>query len=218
MEIVFIKEAESSVNILAQLKNKLIDRIQRAVKLTDKSVMSLILPIVPTGIKLPRTAEINKYNGIEQPYTIPNYKNLETISWSSFFPVNKSYSFQHGGSVLDGYEYVDFIDERLKNQLPMRMIAYDLPKLAVSSLADTITGAISSRNIVRVMYDHFVNVENFDYSLDKAGDLQYSITLKEFNEEIADSIADNLKTDVMVSLTGFTNQVTRQALIVSGLI
>ena len=39
-------------------------------------VQTLILPIVPKGIKLPTSTNIENYEGIEKPYSLPDYKKL----------------------------------------------------------------------------------------------------------------------------------------------
>ena len=106
MEIFFIKEVQTSADILNQVKNSIIARIQQAVNVTGQT-QTLILPVVPSGINFPTNAEINNYKGLDDDYNIPSYRGLSAIEWSSFFP-NQPYSFLHAGSSSNGYEYVEF--------------------------------------------------------------------------------------------------------------
>lgn len=200
MEIFFIKEVQTSSNILYQVKNNIIARIEQAVNVTGQT-KTLILPVVPKNIQFPYSAEIKDYKGITEPYNIPSYKNLSHIEWESFFP-NKPYNFLHLGSSSNGYEYVDFLTERLKNRLPFRLVAID--------------NNIKKIPIFKIIYDDFVLVEDFKYSVDASNDLPYSLKLKGFNKKLVSALGkDDLK---RVLVTGVVNTVTNTALRKSGLI
>ena len=213
MEIVLIKESNStSSDILTQVKNNIIGRIQQAVNVIDKNkTQSLILPIVPKGIKLPTSTSIENYEGIEQPYSLPKYKNLEKISWASFFPHQKAYNFMHKGSSSNAYEYVEFLTERLENELPLRLLAYEYPKNIASVVSD-----IANRSI-KILYDDFVLVEKFEWSVDNVGDLPYTLSLNEFNSDIVSPKAD-FNDFKRIFSSGAVNEISRYALKLTGLI
>lgn len=198
MDIYLIKEVQSSADILNQVKNNIIARIQQAVNVTGQT-QTLILPIVPKGIKFPVSTQVDGYKGIRQEYNVPSFRNLSTVEWSSFFP-NKPYPFIHNGSSSNGYEYVEFLNERLINQLPFRLVAIEKQRVP----------------FFKILYDRFVLVESFDYSLDDAGDLQYSIKLKEFNAGIVIALNTNDLRSALASTA--VNTVTNSALRATGLI
>ncbi len=213
MEIVFIKETENeSEDVITKTKQSLIGRIQQAVNVLKKDkVKTLILPIVPNGIKLPSSVNIESYEAIEKPYSLPDYKKLEKITWSSFLPHQKSYGFIHKGSSINAYEYVEFLTERQKNKLPFRLLVYDYPKNLISVAEDIFNKRL------KILYDGFVLVENFEYSVDTVGDLKYTIGLNEFNAEIVtpQSYKDDVKS---IMTSGIVNEISRYALQLAGLV
>ena len=211
MEIVLIKESVSSQNILSQLKNNIISRIQQAVNVTSSNTTSLILPIVPKGISFPKQNEISNYKGLSEDYALPNnHTSLSNFGWSSFFP-NKVYSFAHSGSSSNGYDYVDFLEDRRKNNLPLRLLAYEMPKNIGSALNNAI-----NKTVVKIIYDDFVLVEKFEYSTDAVGDIQYSVNFQEFNANIVRSSGTDTAKSIMA--TASVNMVTNAALKASGLL
>lgn len=208
MEIVLIKESISSQNILSQLKNNIISRIQQAVNVTSKGTISLILPIVPKGVSFPAQNEIAKYKGVQEDYALPNnHTSLSNFGWSGLFP-NKAYSFAHAGSSSNGYDYVDFLEERYENNLPLRLLAYELPK--------NVSNILTNQALVRVIYDHFVLVEKFEYTTDSVGDISYSVSFQEFNAKILGG--NDVDTAKSIIATAGVNMVTNSALKQVGLI
>lgn len=193
MDIIFIKEVQTSSDILNQVKNGIIARIQQAVNPLNQT-QTLILPIVPKGIKFPCTAEIDNYKGISTDYNVPSYKQLTSIEWSSFFP-NKPYDFIHSGSSSNGYEYVTFLIERQTNKLPFRLVAIEDNK---------------------VLFDNFVLVEGFESYVDSAKDIQYTLKLKEFNVDVITALGAD---EVVSTITSAeVNEITNDALQELGLI
>ena len=212
MEIVFIRETNTSNNILTQVKNSIIGRIQQAVNVVNANkVQTLILPIVPNGIKWPSSVDIENYEAIEKPYSLQDYKKLEKITWSSFLPHSKTYSFIHHGSSSNAYEYVEFLTERQINKLPMRLLVYDYPKNIVSVVSDIVNRSI------KIIYDGFVVVESFEYAVDTVGDLKYTISLNEFNSDIVSPKA-NFNDFKTIMTSGAVNEISRYALKLAGLI
>ena len=171
MYIIFIREKQTDTDILSQVKNSVISRVQQAVNVTDCD--SLILPVVP-DVKFPTNASVNIHRGLTSEFSTASYKELKSIEWSSFFPV-KNYEFATIGSNSNGYVYVDFLNERQENQLPFRLIAYEI---------NNQLGSIVRLEPFRVIYDGFVWVEKFEYSKDRAKDIQYTLGLKEFDTDI----------------------------------
>lgn len=221
MEIVFVREKQNSTDILSQVKNSVISRIQIPVDLTNKETETYILPVVPENNPFARITDVKNYKGLTADYNISTHRNLRSFEWSSIFPVNKGYSWQHFGSNMNGYDYVDFLDERQKNELPFRLIAYEKNPVTRTgaNIADNITGnTVSLQNIlstpIRTFFDGFVLVKKFEYVVDKVRDLKYTLTLEEFNTDIIKPEID--WREVGVSSAG--NVITRYALKSAGLI
>lgn len=210
MEIVLIKESVSSQNILSQLKNNIISRIQQAVNVTSANTQNMILPIVPKGVNFPKQNEIGKYKGLQEDFSLPNHSALSNFGWSSIFP-NKEYSFAHLGSSSNGYEYVEFIEERYYNQLPLRLLAFEIPKNIGGALDNAV-----NKTLVKIIYDDFVLVEKFEYSTDAVGDIPYSVTFQEFNANIL--TGSNKDTTKSILSTASVNMVTNAALKQVGLL
>lgn len=206
MEILFVKEKSGQLNATAQLKNLLVSRIESAFQLTNTAkTESLILPIVPTGIIFPKIADVENYDGLTMSYNIPGKKKLEDISWSSIFPVYKNYSFQKRGSNLNGYDYKEFLEERQANELPFRLVAFE---------RRFITDAVTSRNLIKILFDDLVVVKDFKPELDTVGDIKYSLTLSQFNSNIVKPSINY--TELGVNIVG--NLTTKYALQNAGLI
>ena len=228
MEIIFIREAQTSQDILSQVKNSVISRIEQAVNAINsdyelKNSETLVLPIVPKNNPFKTLADIKNYKGLKREYNIPTYQSLQSFTWSSFFPVNKDYSFQHIGSNVNGYDYVDFLQERQINQLPFRLIAFDLntiSRTATNIASDVVNGAnlqgyLSSP--IRMFFDGFVHVKEFQYEPDEAKDLSYTLSLEEFNVDILESEKYKLNWSG-IGINTATNVITKYALRGAGLI
>lgn len=228
MEIIFIKEAQTSNDIVSQVKNSIISRIEQAVNAINsdyetKNSENLVLPIVPKNNPFETLAEVKNYKGLEREYNVPTYQSLKSFSWSSFFPVNKSYSFQHAGSSINGYDYVDFLQDRQINQLPFRLIVFDTNTLTrtVTNIAGDVVNRTNVQEYlsspIRVFFDGFVLVKDFQYALDDGKDLSYTLSLEEFNVDILESEKYKLSwSDLGVNTA--TNVITKYALKGAGLI
>ena len=182
---------------------------------------SLILPIVPTGIIFPKIAEVESYDGLTMSYNIPGKKKLEDISWSSFFPVYKNYSFQKSGSNLNGYDYKEFLEERQINQIPFRLVAIErrnIPNTASSLATNVINRTVSlmttGQSLIKVLFDDLVVVKDFKPEIDSIGDIKYSLTLSQFNSDLV--IPKLNYTEIATEYVG--NMVTKYALRQAGLI
>lgn len=216
-EVIFVKERRGVKDAVSQLRNGIIDYLDKAFNSADnKKTESMILPVVP-HIKYPKNANVDNYEGIKENYNVPGKQKLETIEWSSIFPVNKNYSFQKAGSHINGYDYVDFLDERQKEQKPFRLISFEtrtLSNAVTSTITDAVAQNISLNSILKFHFNGLVVVKDFDYYTDTVGDIKYSLTLEEFNGNIV------IPNDNYAELgTNFgTNIITRYALKSAGLI
>ena len=188
MDVIFVYEREGLPDVATQVKNKIVDMLETAFNLNNPSkTENLILPIVPR-IKFPNQAKIDHYEGLTSDYNIPSRRNLDEIEWESFFPVNKSYPFQRVGSAVNGYDYAKFLQRRLENQLPFRLIAYEKNTVfgaTVGAVTDTVRNGVSVQaltNAIEVIFDGIVIVDTFDMATDNVGDIEYSLKLKQFTD------------------------------------
>lgn len=222
MDILFVREKNGQMNSVQQLKNLLVSSIEAAFNLTNTArTESMILPIVPTGIIFPKIAEVENYEGLTMSYNIPGKKKLEDISWSSFFPVYKDYSFQKSGSNLNGYDYKEFLEERQVNQIPFRLIAIERRNIlnTASTLASNVaSGTVSvlstGQTLIKILFDDLVVVKDFKPEIDKVGDIKYTLTLSQFNSDL---VKPNINfSELGANITG--NMITKYALQQAGLI
>ncbi len=221
MEIVFVRENQNSKDILSQVKNSIISRIQILVNLTNKETETLILPVVPENNPFKNVTDVKNYKGLTSDYNIPTHKDLKDFTWSSLFPVNKSYSWQHPASNINGYDYVDFILDRQDRELPFRLIAYErnsITRTAANLAGNIMSGQTSMTDIlstpIRTYFDGFVVVKNFEYVSDKVKDIKYTISLEEFNTDIIKPEIDWRE----LGVSSATNVVTKYALKSAGLL
>ncbi len=132
--------------------------------LTDIANLSVfIVPIVPTNVKIQSNGSITEVNSLERRISIIDNEELKTIEWSSFFPVNKNYPFTSKGALSNGWAYVAFLELMKKYHLPIRVICTTKSKIPI--------------------LNSLMTISSFDYSLDNSGDINYSITFKEFYEK-----------------------------------
>jgi len=216
MEIAIIRERQNRT-FLQNLSNLVTERFQTFFNLTGSETETLLLPVVPEGLEFPKEAEITNLKGVTSFYNIPQKTDLQTFTINSFFPVNKNYSWANPNSNLNGYDYVDFFEERQSSGLPFRLLAYDINNNflldEIDAMADGISIETNGRALFRVHCDRYFLVKKFGYKVDKVKDIIYTLELKEYNEEITDHI--NWTQAILKSGTNLT---VRTALKQSGLI
>lgn len=120
----------------------------------------LTLPIIPEN--MPELSQIYKnstFESINGELNLIGTKALRTVSFSCFFP-NKKYSFIRPKSKEDCWVYVSFFNKYASNRMPIRMILVDNNNREISNMAYT--------------------VESFNCFVDRQGDIQYSLDLKEY--------------------------------------
>lgn len=142
--------------------------------LTDIANFSVfIIPIVPQNIQIVSAGNSTTYNGIEHQFTIIDNEKPKEIDWSSFFPVNKNYNFVPHTAHQNGWVYVSFIELMKKYSYPIRIIFTTKTKIPILNT--------------------LVSIENFTYSVDNSGDINYSIKLKEFYDKFYNFFATDKK-------------------------
>lgn len=120
----------------------------------------LVFPVVPNaGIQLSRDQDNQAFDGINHELQALGNMKLATFSITSFFPL-KRYSFLRPYSSINGWHYVRVIEAVRKRKIPFRALHLDNNSQEVFNLP--------------------VTVENFEYWLDQAGDIGYTIDFKEY--------------------------------------
>lgn len=120
----------------------------------------LVFPVVPNaGIQLSRDQDNQAFDGINHELQALGNMKLATFSITSFFPL-KRYSFLRPYSSINGWHYVWVIEAVRKRKIPFRALHLD--------------------NNGQEVFNLPVTVENFEYWLDQAGDIGYTIDFKEY--------------------------------------
>lgn len=117
------------------------------------------LPIIPPDFTLPFNPRKNEeFETIQLgPLNLPGLRGLKTCSIQSFFPT-KEYKFAK--DKISGWDCINFFNKWANRRLPIRMIV-------------TTDNGNEMLNMACL-------VENFEYGLDKAGDIPYTLDIKEF--------------------------------------
>lgn len=123
-------------------------------------VSTLIFPIVPVDTKISANGQSETINALDGRFRIIKNKDLKSIGWSSFLPVNKSYNFVKKGSLANGWLYITFLELMKKYKLPVRIIVTSDKKAPILNM--------------------LMSIDDFSYNVDKTGDINYSISLTEF--------------------------------------
>jgi len=194
MQIIIIREKQTKKNAIEQFNKNLISYIQQAYNfMTEGNTESLVFPIVPKNTKFPNVSNIESYKGVSTKFNVPDTKELKDIEISSIFPVNKDYNFANKLANTNGWDYVDFLEERQKNQLPLRLLAFDFK----GALGAGVSVVQNYGDIQNIAYNSFKRhadglylVKNFDYEVDNVKDIKYTLTLSQFNSETANYSID----------------------------
>lgn len=119
------------------------------------------LPHVPVDFPLPEPEQNNEtYEGLSKDYRRIGTMGLRQLSWDSFFPVGKRYSFMPPEALEDGWAYVDFFQRWRDRKVPFRLIVLD-------------SSGVSRLNIP-------ITIDQFEPSVRRNGDIAYSITVTEY--------------------------------------
>lgn len=128
-----------------------------------------IIPIVPPDVDFKEGGENETLKTVKGNVRLVGEKGLKTVSWSSIFPVNKNYGFVAVGSRKNGYDYVNFLQDAVTVKIPIRVIITSLNKRTICNMLATVD-------------------DGFSWSIDKTGDIKYSISMTEFPESKWDYI------------------------------
>jgi hypothetical protein len=119
----------------------------------------LTFPVVPPDLHQSSDQDNSEFESINgQMQTIGTLK-LKSIEISSIFP-NKQYKWMRPGSVADGWHYVNTIQNARKRYIPFRLIILNNSGNEILNMA--------------------CSIDNFNYAVDKAGDIAYTLSFKEY--------------------------------------
>lgn len=117
----------------------------------------MVLPIPPSTIEIIENQNNSDFSSLTGAIRIIGKSELIKISFSSFFP-SKKVPYMSKGATDKPWDYVDFIKDARKKQIPIRVVI--MYKSKTFNLAMT--------------------VDEFSHSVDRAGDVRYSISLTEY--------------------------------------
>lgn len=132
-----------------------------------------IMPHVPADIEHGGACDNTSINTLDGNIRVMGDIQLKTVSWTGILPVNKNYSWQKYGSLLDGYEYIKFFESMMANKLPVRVVITD---------SDDIS-----------LLNSLMSIDSFNYHKDRAKDFTYTIVLTEFPEDKWDYLNDYIE-------------------------
>ncbi|MCG7410571.1 hypothetical protein MH117_24550 [Paenibacillus sp. ACRRX] len=117
----------------------------------------LTLPIIPPdfAFSIPRLNE--EFDTINGPLNLIGMRGLKTLTISTFFP-NRKYKFAKVQK--NGWDCVRLFNKWANNRVPIRIIVTDNKSNEILNMACTI--------------------EKFEYGMDRAGDIPYTLEIKEF--------------------------------------
>lgn len=120
----------------------------------------MTFPVVPNGgISLARDQANVTFDGVTHELQALGTLNLASFELSSVFPLH-AYSWMRPGSWADGWAYVRTIEAVRLRRIPFRAIYLD--------------------NDGQELFNLPVSVESFEYGLDRAGDIAYSLSFQEY--------------------------------------
>lgn len=135
----------------------------------------MTFPVVPNGgITLSRGQSNETFDGVNHQLQSLGTMELAGFELSSIFP-NRTYSWARPGSSPDGWSYVKTIEAVRQRRIPFRAIHLD--------------------NQGREIFNLPVSVDSFEYALDKAGDVAYTMSCTEYrfaNLQAASQINENI--------------------------
>lgn len=131
------------------------------ITLTDMSgTMRFVIPIVPDNVEILTENENTDFRTTRRYLRILGTRKNRSITWSSYFPVNKDYDFVEPNSVQDGNEISNFIRLQQNLDLPVRIVI--------------------TNELRRPVLNMLATIDKYSFREDRVQDIQYSITLTEF--------------------------------------
>ena len=138
----------------------------------------LVFPVIPNGgITLSRGQSNETFDGVNHELQSLGTMDLASFELSSIFPLH-AYPWIRPGSSTDGWSYVHTIEAVRERRIPFRAIYLD--------------------NDGEEIFNLPVSVDSFEYGIDQAGDIAYTLEFREYR--FAETEATELP--VMGSPTG----------------
>lgn len=127
----------------------------------NNNEQTLVFPVVPNTMPQISSPQNNgSFESTQGTMNTIGAMGLRTLQIDSIFP-NHKYSWLRPKSVADGWHYVDLIEAGRKRFIPFRIIILDNKGSPILNMPCTI--------------------DAFSYGLDSAGDIVYSMTVREFH-------------------------------------
>lgn len=115
------------------------------------------IPVIPETIAdIVRPQKNEEFEGTEGSINLLGTEGLFTLSLQSFFPI-RDYPFAKDNT--NGWEYVNFFNSIKKSRQPLRLLI-----------------SYGKRNVI----NELITIENFTYSINKVGDIEYTLDIKQF--------------------------------------
>lgn len=120
----------------------------------------MIFPVVPSeGITIERAQNNIQFDGYNGQMQSLGTVNLASVTFESILPT-KQYSFMRPGSTPDPWHYISNISACRSGRIPVRAVLLD--------------------NDGKTVFNIGASIDSFSYSLDRAGDYAFSLTLTEY--------------------------------------
>lgn len=120
----------------------------------------VVLPVVPPLETIVNSIYQNEvFTAIDGEINLIGNQALKTLEIASFFPTHK-YPWIKQGANANGWNYVDFFEKWQRRKVPIRIIITTKYNREVLNMA--------------------VTIDSFTYTLDEVGDIQYTLSLKEY--------------------------------------
>ena len=120
----------------------------------------MIFPFVPPDFEITDEQNNEDFDGISGKMKLIGEKGLKKLTISSFFPVNKEYTFVKAGSERDGRKYIEFFDKWRNQKVPFRVVITSKDGRCILNMACV--------------------VNSITYHYDKVGDIQYTLDIEEY--------------------------------------
>lgn len=118
----------------------------------------IVLPFTPPGLQITEPQANDTFDGLSRGRRMIGTMQPRTVQWSSRFFRHRM-PWMHPQTAADPMDYVDFFRKWRGALVPLRLVIAD-----------------ETREILNMA----VTVDDFDWELLRTGDIEYSITLSEY--------------------------------------
>lgn len=119
----------------------------------------MVLPLMPNDIDITRAQDNSTYDGLSFPLNLIGNLQLREFQLESIFP-NKKYSWAHPLSSSNANDYIEFFEKWRNKKVPIRVVMTNKQGGEILNMPCTI--------------------DSFNYHYDRAGDVAYSMTVREY--------------------------------------